>query len=71
MSDWLYRLVNTDLRVHFLNKESFTIDTAQFVAHVPAVILVVTLAAPVDASPIATFKLIGTASGPSCEERVG
>lgn len=41
------------------------IDTACFITHVPAVILVVALTATMDTSAITTLKLIGTAGGVS------
>lgn len=41
------------------------IDTARFITHVPAVVLMVALAAAVDAGAIAAFKFIWTAGGTS------
>lgn len=46
-------------------EEIGTVDAARFVAHVSAVVPVVALAAAVDASAIAAFKLIGAAGGAS------
>lgn len=45
--------------------ETRTIDAASLITHVPAVVLMVALAAAMDASAITAFKLIGTAGGTS------
>lgn len=42
-----------------------TIHTANLIAHVPAVILMVALQAPMDASTIAAFKLVRRTGGMS------
>lgn len=43
--------------------ECRTVDTTHFITHVPAVVLVVTLAAAMDARAIAAFKFVRPAGG--------
>lgn len=46
-----------------VEKENLTVDTATFITHVLTVILVVALAAAMDASAVTTFKFVRAASG--------
>lgn len=50
-------------RIGRVGEEMLTIDTVSFITHVPTVISVVALAAPMDASAITAFKLVRTAGG--------
>lgn len=50
-------------RIGRVGEEMRTIDTVSFITHVPTVISVVALAAPMDASAITAFKLVRTAGG--------
>lgn len=58
-------------RIANVREEIPTIDTVPFIAHVPAVILVVALPAPMNACAIATLKLIRTAGGTCWWEATG
>lgn len=51
------------IRIEGVNMEIRTIDTTHFITHVPAVVLVVTLAAAMDAGAITAFKFVRTAGG--------
>lgn len=48
-----------------VGEELCTVDAASFIAHVPAVVLLVALAAAMDASAITAFELIRAAGGTS------
>lgn len=50
-------------RIEGVNVKCRTIDTTHFIAHVPAVVLVVALAAAMDARAVTAFKFVRTAGG--------
>lgn len=50
-------------RIEGVNMKCRTIDTAHFITHIPAVVLVVTLAAAMDARAITAFKFVRAAGG--------
>lgn len=59
------------LRIASIGEEIRTIDTVTFITHVPTVMLVVALPAPMNACAVTTLKLVRTAGGTCWWEATG